>query len=106
MIQTEWKSNVANILYKLGLMEKAALDKLGSTGVNNIKKETPVDTGELQAANTYTVDGKIVTFRNGKEYAAYVEYGTIFQSSNPFMRRGINNSRREFINIIVSNIRF
>lgn len=105
MITTTYKSNVANFLASLRLVSEKALVDMAALGVQNIKSETPVITGHLKESNKADVKDKSIYFTNEAKYAAYVELGTFLQSSNPYMRRGINKSRQEFLRILVNNLK-
>lgn len=78
----------------------ASLIEMGVSGVANIKSLTPVDSGNLKASNRYDIDFNTLIFSNNMEYAPYIEFGTRYISPQSFMRRGINNSRRIFNQII------
>jgi HK97 gp10 family phage protein len=75
-------------------------------GVDAIKDETPVDTGNLKQSN----DGELktydtVTFYNKADYASYVEFGTYKQYANPFFRRGLLKSIPTFVDKITKRFR-
>lgn len=104
-MQTKYTSKVQQFLSKYKLLKAEALDEMGNTGVDNIKDETPVDTGALKDANDYRIENNIVYFINNQEYAPFVELGTSKMSAQPFMRTGINKSKGEFWKIIVNNLK-
>jgi len=101
-----YKSNLVDVLRTFEGNIKKAMKQCGEKGVDNIRFETPVDTGILLENNDYkqlTFDS--VTFFNDEEYAPFVEFGTYKMNANPFFRRGINNSLNAFTNIIVNNMK-
>lgn len=105
-MSVKYTSNINKFLAKMKGDINSALDELGQVGVKNIKKETPVRTGELKKANDFEKeDDNRIAFTNEKDYAAFVEQGTYKQSSNPFMRRGIVASQKEFINILIKHLK-
>jgi len=86
---------LADIDKNLQRIIKESLDVLEK----NIKVETPVDTGRLQAS--ITTDANRV-YTDSTEYASYVEYGTSKQSPAAYMRRGLQISIEEINNIVKS----
>jgi len=100
-----YKSNVTKFLRKYDFLKEKALDEMGGVGVKNIKKEAPFITGDLRDANDYEVKEDSVDFINTMEYAPFVELGTWKMAANPFMRRGLNNSRLTFVGILAKNLK-
>jgi HK97 gp10 family phage protein len=49
----------------------------------------PVDTGALRASIRVAVDGLHVVITAAKEYAMFVEFGTIKQRAQPYMRPAV-----------------
>jgi HK97 gp10 family phage protein len=74
---------------------------MGEVVVQQIKSETPVITGNLRDGNEYEVHSQTLFVRNLVEYAKFVELGTYKQHSNPFMRRGIMNSKSKMLQILL-----
>lgn len=69
------------------------LIRLGYDVSNRAKELCPVDTGRLRAsidvADGRDSNGSYVDVGTHVEYAPYVEFGTRFQSSQPYMRPAI-----------------
>ncbi len=67
----------------------------------DIKLGTPVRSGTLKGGNEKTVDAQklIAVERNKVEYAPNVEFGTRYQSSQPFFRTGFVKNIRNIIAI-------
>ena len=65
----------------------------------------PVDTGNLKQNNKYVVYEDSVYYVNEVDYAKYVELGTMFMVSNPFMRRGLAMAQREITGILVQYLK-
>ena len=105
MVDVKYTSRVNQFLLRYNLLSDKALIEMAEKGKTNIKSETPVDSGALRDANDSQVQGNIVVFYNGKEYAPYVELGTSKMSANPFMRRGLNKSKLDFLAIMVRNLK-
>lgn len=82
-----------------------SFEEMASIGTTNIKRETPVRTGNLKQSNKTEIEPEELDFINDADYAAFVELGTYRQSANPFMRRGIAKSIPEFSRIIVRNLK-
>ena len=104
-IEAEYKSKVPQFLRKYNTGKDKTLEQIGSTGVINIDQETPVLSGELLGGNEFKVVGDDVLFYNDVDYASYVELGTVNQSANPFMRRGLAKSQASFLNIAIKNFK-
>lgn len=100
MIKSKFNSKVDEFLRNTDNRKQNALDRIGEVGLKNIKDETPVDTGELQKANNFKAVRNTIAWYNIKHYAPWVELGTYKMHANPFMRRGINKSKREFVEIL------
>lgn len=105
MIKTEYTSNLTKFLTWLNVVETAAITDMAAVGVKKIKEETPVRTGNLRDSNYADIQNKNIDFLNEADYAAYVEFGTFLQSSNPFMRRGIQIAKKEFLNILIRRLK-
>lgn len=63
-----------------------SLEIIGLTAEKYAKEITPVDTGRLRNSITHNVDGNEVYVGSNVEYAPHVEYGTIKQKAQPFLR--------------------
>lgn len=100
MIKSKFNSKVDEFLKTNNKNKQRALKEIAEVGLDNIKSETPVQTGELKRANNSTVVENTVAWYNTKKYAPFVHLGTYKMSANPFMLRGINKSRREFLEIL------
>jgi len=63
--------------------------------VREAKREAPVDTGRLRASITYEMttgaDGlPAAVIGTNVDYAPHVEFGTIYQAPQPFLRLSLN----------------
>jgi HK97 gp10 family phage protein len=63
-----------------------SLEIIGLTAEKYAKEIVPVDTGRLRNSITHAVEGKDVFVGSATSYAAHVEYGTIKQKAQPFLR--------------------
>jgi HK97 gp10 family phage protein len=63
-----------------------SLEIIGLTAEKYAKEIVPVDTGRLRNSITHEVDAKDVYIGSNVEYAPHVEYGTIHQKAQPFLR--------------------
>ena len=97
----KYVSHVQKFLREFDRHKATVYDGIGEVATKNIIAETPVDTGALKASNAYYVGENEVYVYNTESYAPFVEFGTYKMSPNPFMRRGINRSTTEIINVIV-----
>jgi len=103
---SKYKSNLQNVLSTFRTNINDAMQECGPIGVESIKVETPVITGNLRESNKYeqkTFDS--VDFINDASYAAFVELGTYKQGANPFFRRGLLGALQSFKNIIFKNMK-
>lgn len=98
-------SNINRFLQQLGIKTSTALESMGKAGVVNIKRNTPVDKGDLKKASYYKVERAKLWYINPLFYAALVELGTYRMNPNPFMKRGIKQSYPEFTNILIKGLR-
>lgn len=65
-----------------------------------IAARAPVDTGFLQASVSSRFDGQVGVVTVGAEYGAYVNYGTRFQSAQPFFDDAVNEFRPVWPSIV------
>ena len=75
-----------------------ALEAVGQQAVSHIKQITPVDTGELRNSITHQTNKaeQAVYIGTNVEYAPYVEYGTVRQKAQPYLRPGIEDHLTEY----------
>lgn len=99
-----FKSNVDDFLRQHKDKLENALEQMGQIGKDNIKDETPVRTGKLESENEYKRVDLDVYLYNEADYAPFVELGTMYMHSNPFMRRGIQKSRQQFTDTLKRNL--
>ena len=77
-----------------------SLEIIGLTAEKYAKEITPVDTGRLRNSITHEVDGKDVYIGSNVEYAPHVEYGTIRQKAQPFLRPAATDHASTYKQII------
>jgi len=77
-----------------------SLEIIGLTAEKYAKEITPVDTGRLRNSITHNVDGKEVYVGTNVEYAPHVEYGTIKQKAQPFLRPAATEHSQTYKQII------
>jgi HK97 gp10 family phage protein len=77
-----------------------SLEIIGLTAEKYAKEITPVDTGRLRNSITHNVDGKEVYVGSNVEYAPHVEYGTIKQKAQPFLRPAATEHSQTYKQII------
>ena len=104
-MEIKYTNRVPQFLRRFNTGKDQALADISRVGVDNIKGETPVDTGLLRSSNKSKIKGDDVVFYNDEEYAPYVEFGTFVQSANPFMRRGLAKSYGSFLSILIRKFR-
>ena len=81
-----FQDNSAEILKAYEQARERSLEIIGLTAEKYAKEIVPVDTGRLRNSITHEVDGKDVFVGSATEYAASVEYGTIKQKAQPYLR--------------------
>lgn len=79
---------------------KRSLEIIGLTAEKYAKEITPVDTGRLRNSITHEVDGKEVYIGTNVEYAPPVEYGTIKQKAQPFLRPAVTEHPNTYKQIV------
>lgn len=60
---------------------------------------TPVDKGDLLASEDVVRENDTVSLIAGTDHAIYVEFGTVHQEAQPFMRPAIDTKSKEALNI-------
>lgn len=78
-----------------------ALEIIGLTAEKYAKENCPVDTGRLRNSITHSVEGKDVFVGSATEYAASVEYGTIKQKAQPYLRPAATDHSETYKQIIL-----
>ena len=78
---------------------KDLMKKNGSELEQNAMRRSPVDTGFLKRSIGMTVEDSGFTIRVGStaEYAPYVNFGTRFQTSQPFLTSSFYDQRNKLI---------
>lgn len=71
------------------------------------KRATPVDTGRLRSSIGVTKEsgGLAADVGTNVEYAPHVEYGTVNQTAQPFMKPAREKTRREFPETVAKHAR-
>lgn len=76
------------------------VEALADIWVDESQRTAPVDTGQLKARiNVTSIQDRgrhaEATLQSDVPYAGFVEYGTRYQSPNPYFRRGRDQAARE-----------
>jgi len=83
----------------------AKLHDLGESLVDESREIVPVDTGKLRDSIGYVVENRSATgqfmsptlvFGADEDYASHVEYGTVHQDAQPFIRPVVMKERGSF----------
>lgn len=69
------------------------------------KAEAPERSGLLKSSIYHSIEKLKAMVAAWAHYAPYVEYGTMFQSANPFFRRALQMTERMVPVIIAKNVR-
>ena len=86
MAKVDIKDYSKNVKSAYDQARERSLEIIGLTAEKYAKEATPVRTGRLRNSITHEVDAKDVYIGSNVEYAPHVEYGTIHQKAQPFLR--------------------
>lgn len=86
MAKVDIKDYSKNVKSAYDQARERSLEIIGLTAEKYAKEIVPVDTGRLRNSITHEVDAKDVYIGSNVEYAPHVEYGTIHQKAQPFLR--------------------
>ena len=86
MASVDVKDYSKDVMSAYSQARERSLEIIGLTAEKYAKEIVPVDTGRLRNSITHEVDGKEVFVGSATEYAASVEYGTIKQKAQPYLR--------------------
>ena len=86
MAKVDIKDYSKNVKSAYDQARERSLEIIGLTAEKYAKEIVPVDTGRLRTSITHEVDAKDVYIGSNVEYAPHVEYGTIHQKAQPFLR--------------------
>lgn len=86
---------------------KNAVSEAALVCESTAKRATPVDTGRLRSSIGVErrEDGLSADVGTNVEYAPHVEYGTVTQSAQPYMRPARERVRREFPDTVAKHAR-
>jgi len=98
-------NNTKKILQKYDVDKKSFFKDVQSIGLSGINSETPVKSGNLKSGNKAEIQRDAVIFFNTVSYFIFVHGGTLHQSANPFMFRGLMKSRSDFVTALVNNLK-
>lgn len=111
-IETRLEEQGDAFMHMLGQTLDKAVAEGALVMAGEIKTRTPVRTGRLRAsitASSALLDGSDMTGEahvgTNVEYAAHVEYGTIRQRPQPYMRTGGEASRGKVESILVRRLK-
>lgn len=80
------KDNSASVKAQYDAAKKRSLEMIGLTAEGYAKKASPVKTGRLRNSITHETDDNAAYIGTNVEYAPPVEFGTIHQKAQPFLR--------------------
>jgi len=113
MVKATLKLNT-RLLKSLTKVTPEILEATGLQAVGIVKRNTPVDTGNLRSSIDYSTKNRQGSIRKpdkdnevevgtNVEYAGFVEFGTRYQAPQPFLRESRNPISRAF-NFIARSI--
>lgn len=86
------KSNLARAVVTIEALIKAKNEAAAIIVEGAAKRRCPVDSGRLRASITHDSDGEGFIVGTNTEYAPYVELGTRYQSPQPYLVPGLQES--------------
>jgi len=96
----KYTSNLNKVLSHYDRNIQSWLEKCADVGLENIKNNTPVKSGELKKANQVEKEPFKIIWLNPREYAPFVEFGTMYMYPRAFMRKGLMKSIPEFVALL------
>lgn len=102
---SKYTNNIPSIMRKYDFDKDSFLEDVRTVGLENVKKQTPVITGKLRDGNQAKVMADDVGFYNDVSYFIFVNNGTIYQTGNPFIQRGLAMSMASFVSSLIANLR-
>ena len=86
MAKVTIQDHSSDVLLKYLSAKGRSLEIIGLTAEGYAKKASPVKTGRLRNSITHETDDDAAYIGTNVEYAPPVEFGTIHQSAQPFLR--------------------
>lgn len=86
------------------LDKESALLAGGQPIFDEMQRLTPVDTGALLESEKMEIDGDAVSIYAGTDHALPVEFGTIHQPAQSYMRAAIDTKSDEAVKAMAENI--
>lgn len=86
MAKVDIKDYSKEVMSAYSQARERSLEIIGLTAEKYAKEIVPKDTGRLQNSITHEVEDKAVYIGTNVEYAPPVEYGTIKQKAQPYLR--------------------
>ena len=100
MAKVDIKDYSKDVMSAYSQARERSLEIIGLTAEKYAKEIVPVDTGRLRNSITHEVDGKEVFVGSATEYAASVEYGTVKQKAQPYLRPAATDHTSTYKQII------
>lgn len=94
------KDNSASVKSQYDAAKKRSLEIIGLTAEGFAKKLAPVDTGRLRNSITHETDDNAAYIGTNVEYAPHVEFGTIHQKAQPYLRPAATEHASTYENIV------
>lgn len=69
-----------------------------------MQRLTPVDKGDLLASENVVRENDAVSLIAGTDHAVFVEFGTVYQSAQPYMRPAIDTKSKEAMNVAAKEV--
>ncbi len=98
-------NNIPSIMAKYDFDKDSFLKDVQTIGLKSVKANTPVITGKLRDNNAALIARDNVYFYNNMSYFKFVNFGTIYQASNPFIQRGLAATEALLVSSLIGNLR-
>ena len=100
MAKVTVKDHSSDVLLKYLSAKGRSLEIIGLTAEGFAKKLAPVDTGRLRNSITHETDDNAAYIGTNVEYAPHVEFGTIHQKAQPYLRPAATEHASTYENIV------
>ncbi len=94
------KDNSASVKAQYDAAKKRSIEMIGLTAEGYAKKACPVDTGRLRNSITHETDDNAAYIGTNVEYAPHVEFGTLHQQAQPYLRPAATEHASTYKSII------
>ena len=85
---------------------RKALQEMAQVTKDEAQHLVPVDTGFLRSSIFYRTNAELeMVIGASAPYAGFVEYGTRYMRAQPFMRPALQNTRQQYMFLLIREVR-